>query len=108
MRLNYCDAAIQELGIEELKAFLLGLALGLRRLEADHLEWDSFDFDRSTVQITATQYYGLKSEKSAAVLSLDREIMTLFRGWHAQRRGPFVLESDKPAAATNAFPLLPG
>jgi integrase len=87
---------IQELGTEELKAFLLGLALGLRRLEADHLEWDSFDFDRSTVQIKATQYYGLKTEKSAAVLSLDREIIALFKGWHTQRRGSFVLESDKP------------
>jgi hypothetical protein len=87
---------LQELETEELKAFLLSLALGLRRLEADHLQWDSFNFDRSTVQIKATQYYGLKTEKSAAVLSLDQEITSLFRGWHAQRRGSFVLESDKP------------
>ena len=95
---------IQELETEELKAFLLGLALGLRRLEADHLEWDSFNFDRSTVQITATKFYGLKSEKSAAVLSLDPEIMALFRGWHAQCRGPFVLESDKPARPQTHYP----
>jgi integrase len=87
---------VRELAKEELKAFLLSLALGLRRLEADHLEWDSFDFDRSTVQIKATEFYSLKTEKSAAVLSLDPEIMALFRGWHAQHRGPFVLESDKP------------
>ena len=40
-------AAVNELTgdrIEELKAFLLGLTLGLRRREIDLLEWHSFDF----------------------------------------------------------------
>jgi hypothetical protein len=39
--------AINELGttgVEELKVFLLALVIGLRRREADMLEWQSFDF----------------------------------------------------------------
>src|SRR5262249_31753263 len=67
--------ALNELGNdnrqEELKAFLLGLALGLRRKEADLLEWSSFDFNRGTIQIRPTEFHALKTEKSAAILSLD-------------------------------------
>ena len=53
-------AAVAELGPgrpEELKAFLLALVLGLRRREADLLEWDSFDFVAGTLHIRPTQFY---------------------------------------------------
>jgi integrase len=86
--------AIKDLGTEDLKAFLLAIALGLRRKEADLLQWDSFDFNACTVQIEPTEYHALKTEESASTMSLDAEFMIMFRGWHAQRSGPFVLESD--------------
>jgi len=92
--------AIDELGgerREECKAFLLGIALGLRRKECDHLMWSSFDFAAGTVQVQPTEFYALKTRESAATLQLDPEITALFKGWHAQRKGNFVIESDQPA-----------
>jgi integrase len=88
--------ALDQLDTEELKAFLLAIGLGLRRREADHLLWTSFDFAGSTVRIHPTEHYELKTSESAAVLMLDPEFMVLFRRWHAQAMGPFVLESDRP------------
>jgi integrase len=79
---------------EELKAFLLAISLGLRRKEADLLEWNSFDFGNCTVTVEPTEHYALKTNESAATLALDAEIMAIFKGFHAQRRGPFVLESE--------------
>jgi integrase len=90
--------AIKDLGTErreECKAFLLAIALGLRRKEADHLMWSSFDFAAGTVQVQPTEHYGLKTRESAATLTLDPEIMELFKGWHAQRTSRFVIESDR-------------
>lgn len=91
--------ALKDLGTdrkEELKAFLLAISLGLRRREADLLEWNSFDFTNFTVQIQPTEYYALKTRESAATMSLDPEIMAMFKGWHAQRSGRFVIESVNP------------
>ena len=88
--------ALDQLEVEECKAFLLAIALGLRRKEADHLLWTSFDFGAGTVRVQPTEHYELKTKESAAVLTLDSEIMALFKGWHAQASGPFVLESDRP------------
>jgi integrase len=79
---------------EELKAFLLAISLGLRRKEADLLEWTSFDFIHCTVTVQPTENYALKTVESAATLALDPEIMALFRGWYALRRSSFVIESD--------------
>lgn len=81
---------------EECKAFLLAIALGLRRKEADLLEWSSFDFEAGTVQVQPTEHYALKTRESAAALALDPEIMALFKGWHALATGAFVIESDRP------------
>jgi integrase len=92
--------AFAELEPEELKAFLLGIALGLRRKEADHLGWRSFDFAAGTVQVVPTEHYRLKTRESAAALKLDPEFMSLFKGWHALRRSEYVLESDRPPRNT--------
>jgi integrase len=89
--------ALKELGSdrkEELKAFLLAISLGLRRKEADLLEWSSFDFTNCTVTVRPTENYSLKTEDSASTMALDPEIIALFRGWYAQRHGLFVLESE--------------
>ena len=80
---------------EELKAFLLMLALGLRRKEVDLLEWDSFDFAAGTLHIKPTQWHSLKTNESAAVLPVEPEILELFRGWRARATGAFVIESNR-------------
>ena len=92
-------AAVNELALdrtEELKAFLLGLTLGLRRREIDLLEWQSFDFVTGTIRIMPTKWYQLKTNESCAVLPVEPEILELFRGWRARATGEFVLESDRP------------
>jgi integrase len=94
---------LDELEVEELKAFLLAIGLGLRRREADHLLWSSFDFAGGTVRIQPTEHYELKTVESAAVLTFDPEFVTMFKGWHAQATGPFVLESDRQPRAETVY-----
>jgi integrase len=92
-------AAVSELALdrtEELKAFLLGLTLGLRRREIDLLEWSSFDFIAGTLRVQPTKWYQLKTNESAAKLPVEPEILELFRGWRARATSEFVLESDRP------------
>jgi integrase len=92
-------AAVNELAevrTEELKAFLLGLTLGLRRREIDLLQWQSFDFVAGTLRIMPTKWYQLKTNESAAALPVEPEILELFRGWRARATSEFVLESDRP------------
>jgi integrase len=96
--------AVAELGgtrTEELKAFLLALVLGLRRKEADLLEWGSFDFGAGTLRIMPTKWYALKTDESASVLPVEPEILALFRGWHAKATGEFVIESERPPKAVS-------
>ena len=91
------DAAI-ELGTERpelFKTFLLGLVIGCRRREADLLEWASFDFTAGTIRIQATKWYKLKTNESAAVLPVEPEIASLFRGWRAKATSEFVIESPR-------------
>jgi integrase len=95
--------ALDQLEPEECKAFLLAIALGLRRKEADHLLWTSFDFGAGTVRVQPTEHYELKTKESAAVLTLDPEIMALFKGWHTQASGPFVLESERPPRGETSY-----
>ena len=92
-------AALSELAenrTEELKAFLLALTIGLRRREADLLEWQSLDFVSGTVRVLPTRWYLLKTNESAAELPVEPEILELFRGWRARATGEFVIESDLP------------
>jgi integrase len=96
--------AVAELGtkrVEELKAFLLALVMGLRRREADLLEWQSFDFAAGTVRIMPTRWYKLKTDESAAVLPLDPEIAALFKGWRAKAKTEFVIESTCAPKSVN-------
>jgi integrase len=92
--------AVAELGkdhTEEFKAFLLALVLGLRRREADLLEWQSFDWSAGTLRIMPTKWYNLKTNESAALLPVEPEIMALFRGWYASDKEPngFVIKSAR-------------
>jgi integrase len=96
--------AVQELSsdrTEELKAFLLALVLGLRRREADLLEWQSFDFQAGTLRVMPTRWYQLKTNESAAVLPVEPEILALFREWRAHATSDFVIESPRAPKAVN-------
>jgi len=80
---------------EELfKALLLCLTAGLRRGEADAIEWSAFDFDGGTLHVGVTEFIHPKSAKSVGTIALEREVIGLFRGWHAKSSSTFVLESQ--------------
>jgi integrase len=96
--------AIDELGTdrpEELKCFVLALVLGLRRREADLLEWPSFDFVNGTLRIMPTKWFAPKTHESLGILPIEREFLPLFQGWKAKANGPFVIESKRKPKAVS-------
>jgi integrase len=81
---------------EAFKAFVLCACAGLRRSEADSLEWESVRFDQSLIRVRTTRFFEGKSEGSVDDVYLDPEITALFRGFWALRRSDFVIESPRP------------
>lgn len=91
-------AAREELGAdpacrEQFKILCLCLMCGLRKREADALLWRQVDFSKRCVKIETTEFFQPKSEDSHAAIDLEDELLALMRGWKAQAKGEFVLES---------------
>jgi integrase len=78
---------------EQYKVFLLAVMAGLRRREIDTLEWSAFRWDRRMIQIAPTKWFHPKSEDSIGEVEIDRELVQVFRKYHAKGKGPFVIES---------------
>jgi Phage integrase family len=87
---------------EALKALVLCLCAGLRRNEADKLEWTAFEWEQNVIRIAPTAVLHVKAKKLGEV-SLEPEIMALFRGWYAKRTGNFVLESGIEARPGSSY-----
>jgi integrase len=83
-------------------AFVLAFAAGLRKSEADFLEWDSVDFEKGELRVETTDYFKPKTEASAAPVTLDPETVAILRGFRAKYpKDRFVLRSKlKPKTAT--------
>ena len=81
---------------EEYKIFLLGALAGLRRNEIDVLPWTAFRFDEGVIRIETTEFYRPKSHNSEADVRVDPELLEVFQGYYARRKGGFVIESDSP------------
>ena len=80
---------------EQFKIFLLGAMAGLRRNEIDKLPWTAFRWDEGVIHIQATEFFRPKSRESENDIPVDSELMEIFRGYHARRRGEFVIESER-------------
>lgn len=80
---------------EQFKIFCLGLLAGLRKREIDTLLWDQVKFDLGQIHICRTEHFEPKSKESEAKVDCDAEMLALLRGWKAQTRGPFVIESKR-------------
>jgi hypothetical protein len=92
-----CRELDTEKNRETFKAFLLAALAGLRRNEIDLLEWSSLDFECGLLRIEATKYFEGKSESALGDIPLDPELVAVFRGFRAQAKGDFVIESvSKP------------
>ena len=100
--LRAARAELVESDPEAFKALLLLLACGLRRSEADTLQWSAFDFTAGKLAIAQTIHNPLKSEDSAGEIGLDPETVRIFRGFKANATGEFVLESPNAPRPYNA------
>jgi integrase len=87
---------------EMLKALLLCLCAGLRRNEADKIEWSAFDWEAGVIRIGPTAVLHVKGKRIGEV-ALEPEILGLFRGWHAKANGSFVLESEVQARPISSY-----
>jgi integrase len=90
------EAARVELQGEPFKIFTLGLLCGLRKREIDLLTWGQVDFHKALIRIERTEFFTPKSEDSVGEVDLDPELLALLRGWKAQAKGAFVIESSRP------------
>jgi hypothetical protein len=79
---------------EQFKIFLLASMAGLRRNEIDKLPWSAFRFNEGLIRIEATEHFRAKSQSSEGDVLVDPELIEIFRGFHARRKGDFVIESD--------------
>jgi hypothetical protein len=81
---------------EEYKIFLLGALAGLRRNEIDVLPWTAFRFDEGVIRIETAEHYRPKAHNSEGDVRVDPELLEVFQGYYARRKGDFVIESDSP------------
>ena len=87
---------------EEYKILLLGAMAGLRRNEIDVLPWSAFRWNEGVIRIETTEFYRPKSHNSEGDVRVDPELMEVFRGFYARRKGDFVIESDSLPPAFDA------
>jgi integrase len=86
--------AVRELPQEQLKIFLLATMAGLRRNEIDKLQWQAFRWTPGVIRIEPTEHFTPKTTDSGGDVPIDKELLALFRGWHAKATGSFVIEAD--------------
>ena len=87
---------------EEYKILLLGAMAGLRRYEIDVLPWTAFRWNEGVIRIETTKFYRPKSHNSEGDVRVDPELIEVFRGFFAPRKGEFVIESDSPPPPLDA------
>jgi integrase len=75
----------------------------LRRNEIDKLAWSAFRWDEGLIRIEATEHFRAKSHSSEGDVLVDAELIEIFRGFHARRKGDFVIESDCAPARAAAY-----
>jgi len=93
--------AVRELPQEQLKIFLLATMAGLRRNEIDKLQWSAFRWNDTVIRIEETEHFAPKSSDGAGDVPIDKELLAMFRGWHAKAAGTFVIEADaEPCSPT--------
>jgi integrase len=86
--------AVRELPQEQLKTFLLATMAGLRRNEIDKLQWQAVRWTAGVIRIEPTEHFTPKTTDSGGDVPIDKELLALFRGWHAKATGYFVIEAD--------------
>lgn len=81
---------------EVYKIFLLAFGAGLRRGEIDHLTWKAIDWDKGTIALEVTEHGDLKTEGSADVIDISRDVADYFKAEYAKSKSEFVVSSAVP------------
>ena len=55
------------------------------------------------IRIQATEHFRPKSRESESDIPVDRELLAIFRGYYARRRGEFVIESENEPDVNASF-----
>lgn len=87
------ERAVAPLPRPQLKAFLLASLAGLRRNEIDKLEWSAFVWSESVIRLQATDYFRPKTEESLGDVSVDSELMNVFKSLQEESTDRFVVEA---------------
>lgn len=96
-------AAHAELAGDSLTAFLLCITAGLRKGEADMLEWANVDLDAALVHVTPTKYFLPKTEESQRSTPIPPDVVGHLRACRAKATGAeFVLSGMDPTKKRDA------
>lgn len=79
-------------------AMLLALSAGLRKGEIDSLQWHQVDFNRQLIRVESTDSASLKTADSRDEVSIDENTVAILRGFHAKKKGHFVIDGDGGAS----------
>ena len=89
---------------DTLTAALLLLTGGLRRGEADLLEWANVNLTEGKITITATEFFTPKTEEGDRVVKLPPDVAELLRARRkAHPRAVFVLDGTPPKLAAKGY-----
>jgi len=89
---------------DTLCAALLLLTGGLRRGEADLLEWANVNLTEGRITITTTMYFTPKTEEGDRVVKLPPDVAALLRARRKARpRAVFVLDGPAPKPAAKGY-----
>lgn len=84
---------LKESDPEVYKAFILCLFAGLRRAEADHLQWDAVDFRKGTIRVLENLYFRPKSDEGTRTIDVELDVLAELQA--AEAKGPFVLQGRR-------------
>jgi integrase len=80
---------------EAFKVLLLSGMAGLRRREIDLLPWSAFRWDDNVIRVEHTKHFTPKTSDSVGDVTVDPELMTIFRGYRARApKAEFVIASE--------------
>jgi integrase len=80
---------------EAFKVLLLSGMAGLRRKEIDLLPWSAFRWDGNVIRVEHTKHFSPKTADSTGDVTVDPELMTIFRGYRARApKAEFVIASE--------------
>lgn len=89
---------------DTLCAVMLLLTGGLRRGEADLLEWSNVNLADGKITITATEFFTPKTEEGDRVVKLPPDVATLLRARRKGRRDAvFVLDGPAPKNSAKGY-----